>query len=206
MLDAVRNMVNRYELSSGKELPTAIAVTSALPGEGVTTVSQALATLLAHEFGAFVCWIDCQWLSHDDIEQPDGPVGLIDVISGESDVLSALRSSSELPELMSLHAGHVPANKRHMIVRSAEFERLTSVLVSEFDHVIFDIPPVLTSADGLAILRRCDAHVFVVKHHSTSTTQVREALAATAPTTSLGVVLNHYQTKVPARIRRLLGE
>src|SRR5262245_41056966 len=41
LADALRSVLNRYELRSG-DIPKSIAVTSALPGEGVTTVAQAL--------------------------------------------------------------------------------------------------------------------------------------------------------------------
>jgi Mrp family chromosome partitioning ATPase len=82
---------------------------------------------------------------------------------------------------------------------------LLKILADEFDHVVFDLPPVLTSANGLALLRRSDASVFVVEHRSTTIAQVQRAIAATQPTPNLGVVLNRYHTSIPFRLRRLLG-
>jgi Mrp family chromosome partitioning ATPase len=204
--EALRGIVNRWELRTGDGLPKSIAVTAALPGEGATTVSQALATLIAQEMGSFVCWVDCGWLTSDSSPAGDaGRPNLIDILADQSLILSAFQGSPDLPQLMSLAPGPVPENKRNMIVRSPEFERLLGILADEFDHVVFDVPPVLTSANGLALLRRADASLLVVRHRSTSLAQVQRAMEATQPTPNLGVVLNHYRTSIPARLRRMLG-
>ena len=91
-----------------------------------------------------------------------------------------------------------------MIVRSPEFERLLSILAEEFDHVVFDIPPVLATANGLALLRQADASLLVVRHRATMLQQVKRALELTQPVPNLAVVLNRYRTRVPSVFRRLL--
>lgn len=203
--EAIRGMINRYELRTGERLPRSIAVTSPLPHQGVTTVSQALATLIAQEMGHFVCWVDCGWLTADLDSRQTGRPNLLEILADQSRVLSAFQASPDLPQLMSLSPGPVPESKRNMIVRSPEFERLLAILAEEFDHVVFDIPPVLTNANGLALLRRADASVLVVGHRSTTVAQTRRAIDATQPTPNLGVILNRYKTSIPSILRRLLG-
>jgi Mrp family chromosome partitioning ATPase len=205
--EALRGIINRHELRTGAPLPKSIAVTSALLGEGVTTTSQALATLIAHEMGSFVCWVDCSWLSADapsdhGISRPS----LIEILSDKSRIVSAFETSPDLQQLVSLSPGPVPASQRNLIVRSPEFERLLGVLAHEFDHVVFDIPPVLANANGLALLRRADIAMLVVKHRSTSIAQIERVVDAIQPTPNIGVVLNHYRTSIPTRLRRLLSE
>jgi Mrp family chromosome partitioning ATPase len=204
--EALRGIVNRYELRTGDQLPKSIAVTSSVPNEGVTTVSQALATMIAQETGSFVCWIDCAWLT------PDGGNGhhstrpnLIDILADQSRILSAFQAAPDLPQLMVLTPGPLPETKRNMIVRSPEFERLLAILAEEFDHVVFDVPPVLAYANGLALLRRSDASLLVVRHRSTTLAQVHRMVEATRPTPNLGIVLNRYRTSIPSSLRRLLG-
>ena len=205
--EAIRTIVNRYELRHAERLPTTIAVTSALHGEGVTTVSQALSTLLAQETGQYVCWVDCSWLAPDQGQDvPTGRPGLLEILADRAKILSAFQTAPDLPQLMSLSPGPVPESKRNMIARSPEFDRLLDVLTSEFDHVVFDIPPVLANANGLALVRRSDASLFVVRHRSTSVRQFRRALDATEPTPNLGVVLNRFRTSIPRRLRSLLGD
>jgi Mrp family chromosome partitioning ATPase len=206
LAEGLRGIINRYELRSGDRLPKSIAVTSSLPAEGVTTVSQALATMIAQEMGSFVCWVDCGWLTADGtMERPTGRPNLVDILADQSRIISAFQASPELPQLMSLAPGPVPESKRNMIVRSPEFERLLAILAEEFDHVVFDVPPVLTNANGLALLRRADASLLVVRHRSTTLAQVKRALEATQPTPNLGTLLNRYRTSIPVRLRRLLG-
>jgi Mrp family chromosome partitioning ATPase len=207
LAEALRGIVNRFELRTGSPLPKSVAVTSALSGEGVTTSSQALATLIAQEMGSFVCWVDCSWLSRDaGPNGDDDHPSLTDILANQSRILSAFESSQELPQLMSLQAARVPERQRNTIVRSPEFERLLTILAEEFDHVVFDIPAVLANTNGLALMRRSDASLLVVRHRATSITQVRRALEATHPTPNLGVLLNRFESRIPVRLRRLLGD
>jgi Mrp family chromosome partitioning ATPase len=153
-----------------------------------------------------VCWVDCGWLTADTTtDRPTGRPNLVDILADQSRIISAFQASPELPQLMSLAPGPVPESKRNMIVRSPEFERLLAILAEEFDHVVFDVPPVLTNANGLALLRRADASLLVVRHRSTTLAQVKRALEATQPTPNLGTLLNRYRTSIPVRLRRLLG-
>lgn len=204
LAEAIRSIVNRYELRTGEPLPNSIGVTAAMPREGVTTVSQALATVIAQEIGMFVCWVDCSWLSANAKPVDDGRPDLLDLLADDSLLQSAFQTSPELPQLISLAPGALPEGKRNIVVRSPSFERLLAVLADEFDHVIFDLPPILTNAHALALLRRADASLVVVRHRTTTVGQVHRAIESTEPTTNLGVILNHYEPKIPARLRRLL--
>ncbi len=206
LAEALRAIVNRYELRTGDSLPNSLAVTSSLTGEGVTTVSQSIATMIAQEMGRFVCWVDCSWLSAGAVGRSvDGRPDLLEILADNSLVHSAFQVSPDLPELMSLAPGPVPEAKRNLIVRSPAFEQLLKMLAQEFDHVVLDVPPVLENANGLALLRQADASLFVVRHRSTTLSQVQQAIDATQPTPNIGVVLNRYRTSIPARLRRLLG-
>lgn len=206
LAEALRRIVNRHELRHD-ELPSTIAVTAALRGEGTTSVSQALSTLLAQESGSYVCWVDCSWLASDGAPQhDDGRPSLIEILADKSKVLTAFQASPELQQLVVLSPGRVPESKRNMIVRSPEFDQLIDVLAAEFDHVIFDIPPVLQDANGLALVRQSDASLLVVRQRSTSIAQFERALEATEPTPNLGVVLNRFNSRIPRRLARLLGD
>ncbi len=204
--EALRAIINRRELRAGSPLPKTIAVTSALAGEGATTASQAMATLIAQEMNKFVCWVDCSWLSADAVQaSPDRP-SLIDILADQSRVDEAFQSPSGLPNLLSLCPGPVPDSRRNMIVRSPEFDRLLDVLTDEFDHIIFDLPPVLSNANALALIRRADASLLVARHRSTTLAQVERAIEAMHPTPNLGVLVNQFRSSIPYRLRRLLGE
>lgn len=205
LAEALRSIVNRYELRSGEPLPNTIAVTSAVHGEGVTTISQSLATLIAQEMDRLVCWVDCGWLTANDDAAPlAGQPDLLDLLDDHSKLITAFRTTPDLPQLIRLSPGPVPKAKRNMIVRSPSFEQLLRILADEFDHVVFDVPPVLANANSLALLRQANTSLLVVRHRSTSLTQVERAIEALQPTPTLGVVLNRFRTSMPRRLRRLL--
>jgi Mrp family chromosome partitioning ATPase len=203
--EALRGIINRSELRAGHPLPQAIAVTAAVRGEGVTTLSRSLAALIASEMGRFVCWIDCSWLSGDPShEQGDRP-SLIDILADDSQMENAFESTPEQPSLVSLSPGPVPESQRNLIARSPEFEHMLGLLKDEFDHLIFDLPPILTHANAIGLLRQADAGILVVRHRSTSIAHVERTVEAMHPTPNLAVVLNQYRSSIPKRIERLLG-
>ena len=204
LTEALRSIVNRHELRTGEPIPDAVAVTSSVPGEGVTTVSQALATLIAQEMERFVCWVDCSWLRPGGIVADGSQPDLLDLLENQSEIHSAFQTTAELPNLISLAPGPVPESKRNLIVRSPGFEGLLRALADEFDHVVFDLPPVLSNAASLAVLRQADASLFVARHRSTTVPQLRRALDSTEPTPNIGVVLNRFRPSAPRVIRRLI--
>lgn len=204
LAEALRGIVNRHELRSGA-LPKSIVTVAADAGEGVTTVSQALATLIAQETGRFVCWVDCSWLGSETDRAQPGQAGLVEILADNTRISSAFRTSPDLPQLVSLSPGPVPEADRNKIVRSPEFERLLDILSEEFDHVIFDLPPVLSHANALALVRLADAWLLVVRHRSTSLPRVRRVVDAMEPTPNLGVLLNRYRSSIPGGIARLMG-
>lgn len=206
LAETLRSVVNRHELRAGEPLPRSIAVAAAQLGEGVTTISQALATIIAEEMDKFVCWVDCSWMAEDDVDPDDDRTNLADILADHSRIHSALYSSNELPRLVRLSPGPMPDASRNRVARSPEFERLLEILTDEFDHVIFDLPPLLTNASALSLLRRADTALLVVRHRSTSIAHVERAMASMEATPNLAVVLNRFDTRIPTRLRRLLGD
>jgi Mrp family chromosome partitioning ATPase len=204
LADAIRSVINQHQLASD-ELPKSIAVVSALHGEGVTTVSRALALLIAHENNASVCLLDCSWMADAAPDADRLPLGIFELMTDQCSVGEALQATAGEPNMMTLAPGNVPASRRHVLARSAQFESLMKLLNDQFDHLVFDTPPILGGAAGLAVLRHADAHLLVVRHGVTTIPQVRAVNDKLETVQQLGVVLNRYRTSVPARFRRLLS-
>lgn len=207
LLDSLRTLVDRFELQFG-DLPSPLAVTSPGADADTTLVSQALARILAHEHGSYVLWMGSDWLTgaeahaSADAEQPS----LLDVLANKAAISSILVPDAQHPRLTHLVTGPVPAGRGHMIARSPAFEQLVSLLEEEFDHVIIDCPPLLGAGHGLALLPRAAGYMLVVRHRKVSVGQVRQANELAAPTQNVGVVVTDYATRVPAIVRRLLGD
>ncbi len=208
LTDAVRYLLNRYELAHAAGIPQNVAVVSALSGEGVTTVSQALAEVLAVDFSVSVCWVDFSWTSDrggSSQSGDDSGPGLYDVLLKRA-VLGDALVGTPGSAVTHLPAGDITEDDRHAMVRWPELSDVVTKLRGSFDHVVFDSAPLLANSDALALLRYVDSHLLVTKHGATTMRQVKAAAAELETIPSLGALLNKYNPSTPSFVRRLFSE
>jgi succinoglycan biosynthesis transport protein ExoP len=206
LAESLRGVYSRHELSTGSAFPKWIAVTSSLEGEGVTTVSRALAALLAQEFGQRVCWFDCEWLSSSTraVEEPARRT-LSELAEDMSALSRTFEVSTNIPSLRYLRPGLEPTGLSNPVVRSPQFGTLLARLDADFDHIILDMPPILSNSGTLALMLCADATLIVVKHRSTSMSMLERTLQATQPTPNLAVLLNRFKPSIPKRLLRMFS-
>ena len=169
--------------------PKVIAVTSALSGEGKTSVAVNLAATLA-ETGASVCLVDT------DLRRPStartlgliGDAGLTTALIGRADVQQLLQSAGSFSVLTS---GAVPPNPTELL-GSAQLKSVLRGLAEKFDHVVVDTAPVLPVADASVIASEVDGYLLVVRASRTSRDQLGETLRALrhVEASVVGTVLN----------------
>jgi succinoglycan biosynthesis transport protein ExoP len=155
-----------------------IMVSSAEPGDGKTTLISNLAVALAQS-GKRVLLIDAD-LRRPTLNRmfriPQGK-GLTDVLSGELDLLSAVRPSV-VERLSLLTAGTAPANPAE-ILSSSRLHWVLDEAREEFDFVFLDAPPMLAVSDPCVLARDTDGILIVVrlnKNTRTALARVRELL------------------------------
>ncbi len=143
--------------------PCVIQVTSALPGEGKTTVSTNLAILLAR-LHRRVLLVDA------DLRRPrihvamrlSANTGLGPLLRNSISFRDALTGWAKLPDLSILPAGPVILpDDTELLVSS--FKDLIDDWRQQFDHVIVDTPPVLPVTDGVRISVEMDSVILVVR-------------------------------------------
>lgn len=169
--------------------PKVIAVTSALPGEGKTTVAINLAATLA-EAGARVCLVDT------DLRRPTaaralgliGDAGLTTVLIGQAQLEYVVQQSGSFSVLTS---GPVPPNPAELL-GTGQLRHVIGALAKEFDHIVIDTAPALPVTDASVIAPAVDGYLLVVRAAKTSRTQVADAIGTLrrADTPVLGAVLN----------------
>lgn len=168
-----------------------IQVTSALAGEGKTTVVANLAEAFAQggERVAIACCDLRRPRIHESYGQDLTP-GFTDVLLQEQPI-DALRLRRVSERVFLLPAGSTPPNPSELL----SSERAASViqaLADQFDVVLIDSPPVLAVTDALVVSRLADATILVVDAHTTKRKVLRQALdrllQVSAPVT--GIVLN----------------
>ncbi|MFF9808906.1 polysaccharide biosynthesis tyrosine autokinase [Streptomyces coeruleorubidus] len=197
--------------------PKVVAVTSAVPAEGKTSISINLASSLA-EFGSSVCLVDAD-LRRPSVASALGLVrdaGLTTVMIGQAKAEDVMQSAGSFSVLAS---GVLPPNPAEML-GSAQFRAVVRSLADRFDHVVIDTAPVLPVADTPAMSAAVDGYLLAARYAKSSRGQVADAVRALQDVgaTVLGSVLNmvpakrdseqygygyEYRPKTPGRRKRL---
>lgn len=196
LVTSLRHMTTK--LSRSQRVPAKLAVVSALRQEGVSFVTQALATIMAHDLSRRVCLVDLNWgwssASMRDLAMRSP--GLLSLLHGEVPWDAAVVQTSQ-PNLSILPAGALSATQRPVIARSDALQTMIADLNQHFDHLIFDIPAILSTSDAIPLASLGDACCVVVQQGISSRATVKRALGEIDHLPMLGVVMNRVQVATP---------
>jgi succinoglycan biosynthesis transport protein ExoP len=186
-----------------------IGVTSALPREGKTTISNNLAELLAHT-GHKTLLVDCDLRNPATTREmvPGAKRGLIELLQGHVSFEEALWRDP----LTGLEV--LPAPLQHRIfhtaevVASASMARFLESVRTKYQYVILDLPPIAPVVDVRAMAHLIDAFLLVVEWGQTHRRAVTEAAFSSETLYSriLGVVLNQADPSVLRRVEIYKGK
>lgn len=179
------------------ETDPVIGVTSAIAGEGRTTVALGLARTLANDFDVVVSLVEV------DLDQPslgkrfemDPTPGMAEVLRGEKRLADV--RSLVAPNLCLITAGTVgsdTANLLHQLPFDDPFhgpQALGGV-------VILDLPPILSHGYSTMAASVADATLLVVRAGVTPSDIVREAVARLDDRPPRGVILNAPRSTRPS--------
>jgi Mrp family chromosome partitioning ATPase len=183
-----------------------ITITSAISGEGKTTLALGLATTVAQDFPerrVLLVEADLERpVLADDFGVAPSP-GLTEYLLSGVGLQSAFRTT----HLPNLHL--VPAGERGLgvgrMVRSGEMAMALDVMKRTYDLVILDGPALLVNSDALALTDLADGTIFVVRAGVTPMSMVDRAIEQVDDGRLRGVVLNGEQSSIPGWLRRLFG-
>lgn len=219
-------------LSYGGKLPPRIAVVAALQSEGVTYNALSMGLLLASDTAARVCVVDLNWWRPGLIAALDpaltGPrpkgwrkpapptpseaalalaarPGSAQLAAGEA-ALDDVLLPTELPNLNLIPAGECQLSRRPALARSPALRTAVDELGTRFDHLIFDLPALLSTSDAVPLASLSDAACVVVRHGVTTTATVQLALDSVRHLEILGVILNQVSIRTPRWIRALVPQ
>lgn len=201
---AMRYLVARVQVKDADGLPAVVALTSAVLGEGVTYVTRSLAGVLSYDTTRTAVIADLTWRRPPATDDGEHPGGLAAVVEGQANLDDVIISTSN-PRLSLVPAGGLALARRPAVAAGDEIATVVDDLASRFDHVFLDLPPVLMSSDAIQLAQLSDAFMLVVRQGSTPQAQVSSAFEELSGIESLGVVINRFDTKIPRRLRRLVG-
>jgi capsular exopolysaccharide synthesis family protein len=169
-----------------------VAVSSARPGEGKSTVAAQLAAALARGLQR-VLLIDADLRrpsQHRTLGVPPEP-GLAGYLTGAADSLETATAATETENLSAVPAGApIPAPLPYF--RSERFKSALAEVRERFDLVILDLPPVSVAAESLVAASMADGVVLVLAAGETGKDDAAAAkrLLRSAGAKLLGCVLN----------------
>jgi protein-tyrosine kinase len=161
-------------LSKGFKLRT-ILVTSALPGEGKTTVAANLAGSLSRVEGLRVLLIDF------DLRHPS----LHTIFGVDTDMRSPSAMNGEMPWQEAIYQvnrrldvlfGFRQLEEPDRLLQSSRLEKLVEEAKAAYDVVILDSAPLLAVADTQSLVPLVDCALFVLNADNTEISAAREAL------------------------------
>ncbi len=152
-----------------------LAVTSAVAGEGKTSLASQLATGWARNDRARTLIIDVDVRSPDlqrVFNVPESP-GLVEVLSGETDFENAVANFEE--NLDVLPAGSLVSNP-HGVFSGGQLQSLIGRLRERYIHVVLDLAPLLSAGEVLTILKGVDGVLLCARKDHSRERQVKLAL------------------------------
>jgi succinoglycan biosynthesis transport protein ExoP len=194
--EAVRNLRTSIMHGNTRKTPQVLVISSALPGEGKTTTSLAI----AHSFsrmGKKVLLIEGDMrrrLFHEYFEKLP-PFGLVSLLNEEKSLNDVLFKTPYFGADI-LPAEDAVANAADCFA-SHKFSALIEKLRKQYDVIIIDTPPVLVVPDARVIAQCADAIFLAVKWDSTTQQQLDEVmrLLRNGNLTVTGLVLNQIDPK-----------
>lgn len=174
----------------GGERRPSLVMTSSVSSEGKTETAVNLARVLS-EAGESVLLVDA------DLRRPhvaprmglDSQLGLSDVLTGRGDLRDLLIPVSS--SLSVLPAGTIPPNPSELLGSEAMAHLLIAV-EREFDHVIFDAPPLLPVTDAVVLAAQTSGAIVVARSGKVTKPEFEAAgdVLQAGSVALLGVVLN----------------
>jgi polysaccharide biosynthesis transport protein len=185
-------------LSGNGTPPKVILVTSALRGEGKTTVALNLAAAFAQCGNTCLLDADLRQTAIANAFGLNKEVGLQNVLTGSPALDNAITSVPEIPGLSLVAATVAPSNPLD-IVASPKMRSVTEELRNRFEYVVIDSPPVISYSDARILSSHADVVIVVGRYEFTTRRAITRCTQildeAKAPV--LGAVVNGIDLSSP---------
>jgi len=185
-----RTLRSRLYQVRDKQPLRSVLITSSLPGEGKTFVSNNLAHALARQQNCRVLLIDADLRRpdlHPGFHAPSSP-GLTEYLKGEAPEMTVIQRG--LPEYLCFIPGGTKSENPAELLANGRLKSLLQTIGPVFDWVILDSPPTLPVSDALMLAELCDGVLTVVRAAQTGFDSAQKSCQQLREKNLLGVALN----------------
>jgi Mrp family chromosome partitioning ATPase len=191
-----------HSLSFDDDGPRVLGITSAVLGDGKTSVAVGMTLAAAADTGEPTLLVEC------DLEQPafsrifgiEQAPGLADWVDG-AEPMRCVRMAP-LDNAYVMTAGSPGSDPARIFYQMARLNYLDE-LRRDFRNIIIDLPPTLSTAYSQLACQLSDHILLVARHGVTSIRDLQAVTRIVGPERLDGVVLNAYASRIPAWVRRL---
>jgi Mrp family chromosome partitioning ATPase len=202
--EALRDrLITHFELNEINHKPKLVAITSCAEGSGVSTVASGLAASLSETGEGNVLLVDMNIENGSAHFFHDGKLacGLDDVLEK-----TANRENAQVEKNLFVVAENTADEKLPRILHKRFSALIPKLHASDFDYIIFDMPPVSQTSATTRVARFMDMVFMVVEAEKTDSDIVKHAthMLSEAKAEKVGVVLNKSHNYVPRRLNQEL--
>ena len=207
--EAIRSIKLAIDLTPNKTPSQVIGITSAVPGEGKTTIAATLAQLIGHS-GKKVIIVDCD-LRNPSLSAslaPNAVTGIIEIINGNRTIEETIWQDPKTNLVFLPAVKRGPLFHTSEIIAAEEMRRLFDRLRATYDYIIVDLPPLAPLVDVRVTSPLIDGYILVVEWGRSKIDVVEHALH-TAPNiyeNTIGAVLNKTDIKAMMRYDTYRGD
>ncbi|BFU93485.1 MAG: putative Lipopolysaccharide biosynthesis protein [Nitrospira sp.] len=180
-------------LSTEGRHSTIVEITSALMGEGKTTTVVNLGYVIARDFGKKTLLIDCDFQRpalHHYVSSP-AQAGLIELLDGQASLDDCVSVIDEYPcSIMTAGGDEGTYGERNELGMIQQLKGILPELRAQFQYVILNTPPVLSSATTGILASLADELVLVIRAGHSPKHLVQKAFTMLSLTTRRQVILN----------------
>ena len=190
-----RMAATKLVLSTEQRQSTVIEVTSALMGEGKTTTAVNLGYTIARDLGKKTLLIDCDFQrpALQDYAPVPARWGLIELLDGRVPLEDCLSVIDECPcAIMAMGGMGVEHNE---LTRIQQLKAILPELRAQFQYLIINTPPVLSSATMGILASLADELVVVIRAGTSPKHLVQQAFMVLGVTAERQVILNGVDPK-----------
>jgi len=198
--EALQILYTNIQLLSSDQPIRSLVISSALPGDGKSTVALNLAQIAA-VMGKRVLLVD------SDLRRPQihnrtnlsNQQGLTNLISTDIPVDQVIQQLPAMTNLSVITSGPIPPDPARLL-SSGKMKRLMAEFQKNFDLVIYDVPPIVGLVDVRLIAPHTDGIVMIVRIDKTDklgVIQAQDSLKISS-TNVLGIAINGDKTKFSA--------
>ena len=200
--EALRNRVHsHFEVKNQSHNPKLVALTSCAEGCGVTTTAAGLALCMSETGDGKVLLVDMNLQEGETHQYQNGnySCGLDDFLE------NGMRTLPMVQDNLYVVKGATNGEKPPRLLPKRFIQRVPELKASDYDYIIFDMPPVSQISVTPSLARFMDMVLVVVESEKTDRDVLKRAMSLLGGSkANVGVILNKGRTYVPHRLQQEL--